>query len=381
MVLQSMKIAVNCWVLRNKQLDGIGNFTVETLPRIIRSHPEIEFLVMVDKNFTEPYFDFPNVKKYPVFPPYRHPLLYVAYMEWTVRLFLRKHRPDLFLSMEGFLSLGSSCKQLPIIYDLNFEEYPQDLTLKNRLYFRGFFPRFARKAARIATISEYSLRDIVKRYGIPENKIDNVSCGIKEALSPLTEEEKTATRKEYTGGSDYFFFVGSMHPRKNIVRLLQAFDRFRSGHAAPVKLVLSGHILWDDASIHQVLGALKFKDDIIFTGRVTDDQLRRLLGSALCLSFVPTFEGFGLPIVEAFQSGVPVICSNTTSMPEVAADAALQVSPFDIDQIAAAMEKLASSPELRQNLVQKGFIQKNIFTWDRTAGLLYQSMEKAMKIS
>lgn len=376
-----MKIAVNCWVLRNKQLDGIGNFTVETLPRIIRAHPEIEFLILCDKNFTEDYFDFPNVSKHHIFPPYRHPALYVVYFEWTVRRFLRKYKPDLFLSMEGFLSLGASVPQLPIIYDLNFEAYPKDLTLKNRLYFRNFFPRFAKKAVRIATISEYSKADIVSRYGINEALIDNVSCGIKEVFSPLSEKEIGDVRQKLTGGKPYFFFVGSMHPRKNIVRLLQAFDHFKQSVPSDAKLVLSGHILWDDDSIRNTLSALSANQDIIFTGRVSDEQLRQYLGAAICLSFVPTFEGFGLPIVEAFQSGVPVICSNTTSMPEVAGDAAIQVNPFDIEEVSEAMQYVYLQPEKRQDMIRKGFMQKNIFTWDRTAELLYQCIRKALKKS
>lgn len=374
-----MKIAVNCWVLRNKQLDGIGNFTVETLPLIIRAHPDVEFMILCDKNFNEPYFDFPNAVKYRIFPPYRHPLLYVVFMEWTVRWFLKRHRPDLFLSMEGFLSLGSSCRQLPIIYDLNFEKYPKDLALKNRLYFRGLFPKFARKAARIATISEYSKADIVDRYGIRHELIDNVSCGIKENFRPVTEEERKATRERYSQGMPYFFFVGSMHPRKNIVRLIQAFDLFKKSDKQDIKLVLSGHILWDDASINAVLNNSSCKEDIIFTGRVNDDELRNLLGSALALSFVPTFEGFGLPIVEAFQAAVPVICSNTTSMPEVAGNAAIQVDPFNTREIADAMQALSSSPRLRDELVQKGHVQKTLFTWKRTAQLLWDCMLKAMK--
>lgn len=373
-----MRIVVNCWVLRNKQLDGIGNFTVETLQRMMVSHPEDEFLLLCDKNFNEPYFDFPNVTVYRKLPPYRHPALYVLYMETVVKWFLRKHRPDVFLGMEGFLSLGSSCKQLPVIYDLNFEHYPQDHTPKNRWYYRTFFKRFARKATRIATISTYSKQDIVHWYGVDESKIDNVSCGIKAKFQPLSAEAIHETRMQYTGGAPYFFFVGSMHPRKNIVRLLQAYALFRQQGNAEVKLVLSGHILWDDASIQSVLSTHPFASDVVFTGRVSDDALKLLLGSALALTFVPTFEGFGLPIVEAFQSEVPVICSNTTSMPEVAGDAALLVDPFKPVDIAAAMQKMYQDEALRKRLIALGNVQKQQFTWQRTAELLYQSIEKVV---
>lgn len=374
-----MVIAVNCWVLRNKQLDGIGNFTVETLGRMIPQHPEAKFLLMVDRNFTADYFDFPNVTLHRVFPPYRHPLLYFVHMETTVKRFLKSHTPDLFLSMDGFLSLRASTPQLPVIYDLNFEYYPKDLKWKNRVYFRTFFHRFARKAARIATISEYSKADIAKWYGIDANHIDNVSCGIKTRFQPLAEDEKLAVKKQYSENEDYFFFIGSMHPRKNIVRLIRSFNRFKQQSGSTMKLLLGGHILWDDISIRQVMQEISCTTDVAFLGRISDDELSRLLGSALALSFVPTFEGFGLPIVEAFQAHVPVICSNTTSMPEVAGDAALQADPFNENEIASAMFKMASDADLRKKLVAKGIEQKKKFSWERTATMLFNCLKKAVK--
>jgi glycosyltransferase involved in cell wall biosynthesis len=300
-------------------------------------------------------------------------------METFVKWFLKKQRPDLFLSMEGFLSLGSHIPQLPVIYDLNFEHYPKDHTFKNRIYYRTFFTKFAQKAARIATISEYSKQDIVKWYSVSEDKIDNVSCGIKQKFSPLKPDEIIQTRQQYTNGLPYFFFIGSMHPRKNIVRLLRAFSMFKVKTQSNLKLVLSGHILWDDASIHSALEKLNLKEDVIFTGRVTDESLRLLLGAAFALSFVPTFEGFGLPIVEAFEAGVPVICSNTTSMPEVAGDAALLVDPFNEQEIAEAMERMCVDADLRLRLVEKGNVQKQQFTWERTADLLFESVRKVLK--
>lgn len=374
-----MKIAVNCWVLRNKQIDGIGNFTIQTLQPLIKAHPEIEFIILCDKNFTEDYFDFPNVSKQHVFPALRHPLLYFFYLEVIIPAVLKKIKPDLFISMDGFLSLRSDVPQLPVIYDLNFEHYPKDLALKNRIYFRTFFPKFAKKAARIATISEYSKQDIVDIYKIDPSLIDNVSCGIKSNFNPLNDVEKKATTLKYTSGFNYFFFVGSMHPRKNIVRLLLAFNQFKQQSGSDFKLVLSGHILWDDVSISDVLKNSPYRNDIVFTGRVTDQELKLLLGAAYCLTFVPTFEGFGLPIVEAFQAGVPVICSNTTSMPEVAGDACILVDPFNIAEISSAMKKITENDDLNKTLIVKGHERKTIFTWENTAALFYTCISKAMQ--
>lgn len=372
-----MKIAINCWVLRNKNLDGIGYFTVNAISRMIKEHPETEFMILCDKKFTEPYFDFPNVTKHYVFPALRHPVLYVLYLELIIPFFLRKHKPSLFLSMEGFLSLSSSCRQLPVIYDINFEHRPQDLKWYNRLYFGFFFRRFARKAVRIATISEYSKDDIASVYKIDPAKIDNVSCGINGNFRPLNEEEIKAARTRWSSGDPYFFFVGSMHPRKNIRRLMEAFILFKKNTKADTKLVLAGSILWSEGEIKELYEQSNYKDDIIFTGRLSDEELQQALGAAMALSFAPIFEGFGLPIVEAMQSRVPVICSNITSMPEVAGTAALLVDPYQVNEIAGAMEKLNADQSLREELVTRGDEQKLLFSWERTAALLWDSVAKA----
>lgn len=374
-----MKIAINCWVLRNKQLDGIGYFTVNTISRVIKNHPEVEFMILCDKDFTEAYFDFPNAKKYPVFPALRHPVLYIWWLEAVLPRFLRKHRPDLLVSMEGFSSLRSDTKQMPVLYDINFEHQPQDLALKNRLYFRFFFKRFVKKAVRVATISEYSKQDIASFYNISPAKIDNVSCGINGNFDPLTAAEKAATREKFSGGKPYFFFVGSMHPRKNIKRLIEAFTIFRNQTGADIKLLLAGAIWWSKSTIEEAYNSSPYKNDIVFTGRLSEEDLKKVLGSALALSFVPIFEGFGLPIVEAFQSEVPVICSNTTSMPEVAGDAAILVDPFKIESIVEGMKKMYADESLRLRLVELGRIQKNKFTWDNTALLFWEAIVRAVK--
>lgn len=373
-----MNIAINCWILRNKKLDGIGYFTINAISQLIKDHPEIHFQILCDKNFTEDYFDFKNVSKHHIFPPFRHPLLYLYYMEFVVSSFLKKYKPDIFLSMEGFLSLSASCKQIPVIYDINFEHKPKDLKLKNRLYFRFFYKRFAHKATRIATISEYSKADISQFYKIDPKKIDNVSCGINSNFFPLEQSKITEVRKRWSDGKPYFFFVGSMHPRKNIKRLLEAFNLFKTKSGADIKLLLAGSILWSKTEIEEAYVNSPFKEDIVFTGRLSDEELQQVLGAALALSFVPIFEGFGLPIVEAMQSGVPVICSDVTSMPEVAGNAAYMVDPFSVDSISAGMEALYNKEELRQELIKLGHVQKQKFSWKRTAELLWNCIAKAM---
>lgn len=371
-----MKIAINCWVLRNKNLDGIGYYTINSVKEIIKSHPEVRFQILCDKNFTETYFDFPNVSKHPIFPALRHPFLYVFYIQIVMSIFLRRHRPNVLVSMDGFISLFSSTKQLPVIYDINFEHQPEGLKFWNRIYFRFFFKRFVKKADRIATISEYSKTDISEFYKIDKGKIDNVSAGINANFGLLDDEKIKQVRKKWSEEKPYFFFVGSMHPRKNIGKLIQAFSIFKRQSDANYKLLLAGSILWSAGEIKDAYEASEFKQDIVFTGRLSDQELQDVLGACFALSFVPLFEGFGLPVVEAMQSGVPVICSNVTSLPEVAGDAALLVDPLNVDAIAGCMKLLYHDNDLRSELVAKGFVQKEKFSWPRTGSLLWKSIKE-----
>ncbi|ANH80762.1 hypothetical protein A8C56_07010 [Niabella ginsenosidivorans] len=369
-----MNIAINCWNLRNKNIDGIGNVIIETISRLIRQHPEIHFQVLCDKNFNGDYFDFPNVQKHFIFPPYRHPALYMLYLDGALPLFLKKNKTDVFVGMDGMISLRTACRQLAVIHDLNFEHYPKDLLLRNRLYYRFYFPRFARKATRIVAVSEYTKKDLIRLYHVDPAKIDVMHLAAKEAFQPLSADAIKSTRSKYSGGHPYFFFVGSMHPRKNIPRLLQAFDRFKAQTKTATKLILAGNLQWKTEALQTTLKQLRYADEVIFTGRIDDPELVNLLGASQALVFVPTFEGFGLPIVEGFQAGVPVICSNTSSMPEVAGEAALLVDPFNVDAIARAMKDIATNEHLRNEFIRKGSARSREFSWDASGRQLYQSI-------
>ncbi|MCF3108493.1 glycosyltransferase family 4 protein [Niabella sp. CC-SYL272] len=371
-----MNIAVNCWNLRNKNIDGIGNVIIETISRLIQQHPEIHFQLLCDKSFDRSYFDFPNARKHLIFPPYRHPLLYLFYLEGKLPSFLKKNKTDLFIGMDGMISLRTNCKQIAVMHDLNFEYHPKDLLLRNRLYYRFFFKRFAQKSSRIVAVSEYTKNDIMDRYHIDAGKIDVMYLGVKTIFHPLTTNEIQAVRNKYSNGLPYFFFVGSMHPRKNIPRLLAAFELFKMETGSHTKLLLAGNLQWKTDVLQHALQYLKYRDDIHFTGRVSDAELNQLLAASQGLVFVPTFEGFGLPIIEGFQAGVPVICSNTTSMPEVAGGAALLVNPLNTNEIAAAMSRVDTDKKYRIGLIEKGTLRKALFNWEQSSVQLYASILK-----
>lgn len=373
-----MRIAVNTRLLLKGKLEGLGRFTDETLKLMVAQHPEHEFFFLFDRPFDESFVYSDNVTPIVVNPPARHPVLWHVWFEMSVPKVLKRINPDLFLSPDGFLSLKSDVKSLPVIHDLNFVHNPKDLAKSHSWFYNRYFPKYAAKAARIATVSEYSRQDIAKQYGIEESKIDVVYNGVSERFSPLDESHKKVVQEKWSSGLPYFIYVGSIHQRKNIERMLQAFDEFKKT-GQPHKFILVGNRKWWTTSMQNSLDAMQFKDDVIFAGRVSDKDLNDLMGGAQANVYVSTFEGFGIPIIEAFQSGVPVITSNTTSMPEVAGDAALVVGPFSVSSISDAMISIAKDELLRKQLIQKGQERAKQFTWQRTADLLWESISKTLE--
>ena len=291
---------------------------------------------------------------------------------------LKKIDADLFIATDGMLSLKSNTKSLSIIHDLNFEHHPENLPKNVVKYYKKWFPQFAQKADRIATVSEYSKADIVKTYNVPPAKIDVVYNGPNINFKPITEEEKTKIRNKYTNGKPYFLFVGTLHPRKNLVNLFKAFDLFKTQTPSDIQLLIVGKKMWWTKAIKNAFNSLQHKNAIIFTNRVSNQELYSITASAHALTYIPIFEGFGIPLVEAMSCGVPVITSNVTSMPEVVGKAALLVNPFDVDDIANAMTQIATNENLRNELSQKSIEQAKKFSWEKTANLLWESVLKTI---
>lgn len=369
-----MLIVVNTRLLIPDRLDGIGRFTYETFSRITQDQPDHHFVFLFDRPIDSSFIFSENITPVKLFPPARRTWLFKIWFEYSVTKLLRDFKADLFVSPDGFLSLKTGVPSLPVIHDLNFEHYPQDLPPKITDYYRTYFPQFARKAKRIATVSEFSKNDIATRYNINPDEIDVVYNGASEGFVPADAETITAVRKKYSDGKPYFLFVGGLHPRKNIVRLLQAYELFRKTNDSQTQLVIVGQPYWKGFDLTQTLQQMQFRADVHFTGRVPQDELYRIMGSAHALTYVPYFEGFGIPIVEAMQCDVPVITSNVTSMPEIGGDAVLQVDPFEVSSIAGGMQALDNDPLLRAALLAKAKQQREKFSWDKSADLLWASM-------
>lgn len=370
-----MRIAVNTRLLLPDKLEGIGWFTHEALQRIVRAHPEHTFIFLFDRPFDRRFIYAPNVQGVVVPPPTRHPLLYRIWFQSMVPRALRAHRADVFVSPDGFLSTRIGLPQLAVIHDLNFEHHPTDLPKSYSRYYRTWFPRFARKAARIVTVSEYSKQDIINTYGIAKDRIDVVHNGVSDVFVPLDDAAKRSARERFTGGMPYFVSVGALHRRKNMANALAAFDRVADADAT-VRLLIVGARMFTDERMVRALGSMRHRDRVVFAGRLGQDDLRLALGGATALVYPSYFEGFGIPVAEAMRCGVPVVAANATSLPEVAGDAAVYCDPHDVKDIARAMRTVLNDAELCRNLIVAGIERAQRYTWQRTAEGLWASIER-----
>ncbi len=371
-----MRIGINTRFLLKDKMEGFGWYTYEICKRLVENHPEHEFVFFFDRQFEERFVFGKNVTPVVLFPPARHPFLFPLFFDFSLPHALKKHKIDVFFSPDGYLSLFSKVPQIGTIHDINFEHFPKDLPLLARRYLRHFFPKFAKKAQHILTVSEYSKQDIANKYGVSEDKITAVWNGASEVYQPIDEAQKQKIRQQESGGHPYFLFVGSLHPRKNLDRLLLAFEQFtKENPASDYHLVIVGAALWKAQNFSEILSPNALSQ-VHFKGHLPLQSLTKIVAAANIMVYVPYFEGFGIPLVEAMKCGIPIISGNKTSLPEVAGEAAIYCDPFSVEDIVKNMKTLSMDENLQLELSKKGLERSLLFSWDKAAEEVWEVLSK-----
>ncbi|MDB5196680.1 MAG: glycosyltransferase family 4 protein [Flaviaesturariibacter sp.] len=374
-----MIIAVNTRLLLSSHLEGIGYFIKEVFLRLADQHPEHRFYFLFDRPYPTTITFPSNVVPVVLSPPARHPLLWKYWYDVKVTLALRKIKADVFVSPDGFASLTTSVPQCVVVHDLGFLHHPGAYKKSHVQFLKLFTPRFVRKAAVVATVSQFSKKDLIEKYSTPGQKVDVVYSAVKPLFKPLPFEERFSVKDQYTSGREYFIYTGALQPRKNLIHLLKAFSLFKKRQKSDWKLVLAGRLAWKNEEFLTSLKSYKYKDDVVLTGYVAEEELAKLVGSAYALVYPSLFEGFGVPVLEAMCCGVPPLTSQATSMQEIAGDAALYFDPAEPSSIADQLMRIYKDESLRSEIIQKGAAVVAQYSWDRTAALLWESITKAVK--
>ncbi len=302
---------------------------------------------------------------------------------WTrialpLALFRAKEKPDVFFSPTHYGPKFSPVPKVIMIFDLAYLAFPQFFQKRDQMQLEKWTAESVKNAAHIITISEATKKDIIKYYGFDPKRITVCYPGKDETVyRPIVDREKIKQINEkYKIDSPYIIFVSTLQPRKNLLRLIEAFHKIEG-----LKLVVvgktsgSGRQGWMYEEILNKPRQLGIEEKIIFTGFVPDSELPYLINGALAYIQPSLYEGFGIPVVEAMACGVPVLISNNSSLPEAAGDAGLTFDPTSVTQIEQAIRTVATDRKLRDRLAKKSLQQARKFSWKKMAKQVVKVLE------
>lgn len=330
---------------------GIGEYAFELIKNFEQFKTDINFVIYLKE---KPREDLPKPRigfEYRIVGPKKL---------WTqlglpFDLLFHKPRPDVFFTPSHYSPRFSPVKTAISIMDLSYIYYPQ-LFRKEDLYQLIHWTKYsAIKSSKIFTISRASKDDIIKVYKVQEDKVVVTYPGIKQMTDKTLQKDKNS--------GQYILFVGTLQPRKNIVKLIEAYSKINTD----LRLLIVGKKGW---IFDEILSAPKkygVSEKVEFLDFVKDDEMADLYKNALCFVLPSLYEGFGLPVLEAMKNGCPVIISNVSSLPEAGGDAALYFDPENVDDIQKTIEKVISNENLRKEMIKKGYAQVKKFSWEKTA--------------
>ncbi len=303
----------------------------------------------------------------------------VARYLWSFRRPLREDRPDIFFAQFNS-PMGLDCKLVTAIHDLSFEHLPETFRWHEAPRMRLAIWRSAVRSDHIVTCSEYSRQDILHTYTLLESRVTTIPLAAPRFIKRETNTLRLAAiRRKYGLPDDFILGVGSIQPRKNLERLIEAYAMLAKRRDIP-PLVLAGKMAWLYGSSVDAAARHGVADRVTFTGFVPDEDLGALYTAATIFVYPSFFEGFGLPPLEAMQCGTPVITGNLTSLSEVVGDAGIMVDPYDARAIADAMERLLTDEHLRSDLSQRGIERAKQFSWEETARQTLKVFKQVMSI-
>ena len=288
--------------------------------------------------------------------------------------FFGKER-DVTIFFNFIVPPGVKGKKIVIVHDMAYKAYPQTVNKKTRRWLELTLEKSCKRADIIITVSQFSKKEIIKYLKISGEKIivmpNGVDLNLYHSNYSLIDIEECKNRYKIQG--DYFLYLGTLEPRKNLERLLQAYKLLVDNKKKEYipKLVLAGGKGWYYEGIFEAVEKLNLNDNVIFTGYVSDQEAPLLMNGARAFVFPSLYEGFGMPPLEAMACGVPVVVSNTSSLPEVVGEAGIFVDPLDIKSISNGLLK---SLEIRNDLKEKGKERSKFYTWEKSIKILYKSI-------
>jgi glycosyltransferase involved in cell wall biosynthesis len=371
-----MKIVFNTTSLQHiHQQDKY--FLHELLKRLVINYAEHEFIVMTGRTDGAPYLVGKNVTTVITRQPLPHILLKKLWFDFKLPAILKKYRADVFVSADIFCSLTTALPQCLLLHDLAFFCKPKALKRSSRFFYKRYLPKFFDKAKTIAVFSPSFKMDLSLRYKIADDKIEVLYPAPKADFLPLVEAVKEEMKVKYCEGKSYFISAQRVHSQKSLMNLLKAFSIFKRRQKSNWKLVVTGSIESFSKSFTESLKSYKYRDDIVLTGIVRENDLVKLIGAAYALILSNQWNGVSVSVLDALNCHIPVIAPANPFTKEIAGDAALYANTDDHSDIAEKMMLLYKDESLRDSLVEKGETVVKQYNWDKTADALWKCIQKA----
>jgi glycosyltransferase involved in cell wall biosynthesis len=370
-----VRIAVNTRFLLPTGLEGLGVYTQEIAHRLTVLLPQHEWHFLYDRTVDQKFL-ISNAQHHVIYPPARHPILWYTWFELCIPKKLRQLKADLFFSPDGYASLSTPIPQLLTIHDVAFEFYPKAIPFLVNRYYRYYTPKFCQAAKRIIVVSEKTANDLQTLYQVPKEKIQVVANGYSALFHPLDAADRKLVRMKYAQGQPFYIYVGAIHPRKNVLNILKAFELLIEQQPyLPHRMLLVGRKAWNNADIEAYLLQMSAKDRVIWLDHVDRQEIAALMGAAEAMVYPSYYEGFGLPVLEAMACGTPSITSLGSPMEWFAADTCLTVRPQNPEEISQAMHALATQTGLSAALSKKAIERSQQYTWDQAAEKIANEIE------
>ncbi|MCK5123306.1 MAG: glycosyltransferase family 4 protein [Candidatus Pacebacteria bacterium] len=373
-----MKIGIDAQTILNPKMGdaaGLGHYTYQLIRYLLEIDQENEYILYFshrarEKDFEK--FNKPNVtiRRFP-FSCYKK-FLPLAYSEMLASAFFLRDKLDVLHVPGGRVPLTYKKKIVVTTYNLGVKKFPELFSKRERIIFKIKPAAFKRADAVIAS-SESAKNDLINNFGIGDEKIKVIHNAFDEKFfKDANIDEIQNAKNKYRINGEYILFMNTIKPLNNLTRLIEAFSKLRlilkgKKPNSNYKLVLAGKSGWMSDEIHQIAKDFGLKNEVIFPGYIDPKDLNALFAGADLFVSVPVYEEFGAPVLEAMASGIPVVCSNVSSLPEITCDAAIKVDPYDIDGIKNAILKVLDDDRLRADLKKKGLEQAKKFHWRETA--------------
>lgn len=390
-----MRIGIDARCLGEGRRTGVEEYTLNLLNTLFRSDRKNEYVLFFN-SFRPEKTDFSWINQYPNVTlrrfnfPNKLLNFFFWYCNWPKMDKMIGGVDLFFMPNIIFGGVSKKTKLLVTIHDLSFERYPENFSLKRRLWHIFINPKkLCARADSIITVSESTKNDLVDLYKIAPQKIRVISSGVAEKFTVLNrnDEKLIKVKEKYKLPYKFILYLGTIEPRKNIIGILRSYQQLQRDGAADAnqkellnyKLVIAGSKGWLSRKIFSEVEKSEFRDNIKVINFVEDADKEFVYNLASLFIYPSFFEGFGFPVLEAMRCGVPVITSNVSSLPEIVGSGAIMVDPDKPGEIAEAIKDLLTNKKIREDLVKKGFERAEFFSWQKTAKEFLKSTQELVK--